>query len=68
MITHVDINDWEFIIVRSLMELEHNQAHTYDVADLTAPEILLLNSVEATQVRVSCYVQGALTSLIYTVL
>lgn len=64
----LDLDNWELVIIRSLLDLEHDQARTYFREELTDLEINLLRSVDAFAVRVACYMHNDITSLIYSII
>ena len=68
LVPDLALDDWEFIIVRSIMDLNHDESHIYQAHELSEPEIVLLSSVAANTIRVACHIAGDNTSLIYSVL
>ena len=64
----IDLDHWELIIARSLLDLDNDQARTYADFELTNLERILLNSVNATTVRVACHTHDNITSLIYSII
>ena len=67
-ILFTDLDNWELVIVRSLLDLEHNQARVYQRFELSDLEINLLTAVDSSAIRVACYINNDITSLIYSVL
>ena len=61
-------DDLEFIIVRSLFDVDDENPRIYQLSELSAPEQTLLNLVSSTQVQLTCMSHENQTSFSYSIL
>ena len=61
-------DDLEFIIVRSLFDVDDDTSRIYQLSELSAPERTLLSIVNSTQVQLTCMSHENQTSYTYSIL